>query len=67
MVNFVAQPDGYDIKAVVQVFPEEFFLDELFEVLVCCGDDTDIHWNVLGGAHHTDFLFLEHPQELHLH
>lgn len=58
--------NGHDVQAEIQILPEFFALDALFEVAVGGGNDPDIHFDGAIAAHAFEFAFLEDAQEFGL-
>src|SRR5208337_1885391 len=58
--------DGYDIKPVVEIFPESAFSDLFLEVLVCCGDYPHISPDGLDPADTFEFPLLDDTKQLYL-
>src|SRR5690606_3761805 len=54
------------VEAVIQVLPESARPHGGLQVLVAGGDNANIHWNCLSGAHRPDLAFLKYSQEFHL-
>src|SRR5581483_4111746 len=59
--------DGDDAQAIVKVFAEAAFGDELFQVFVGGGDDADVHRNFFRAADGAHGALLERAQQLDLH
>ena len=59
--------DTDDIQAVVKVFAELAFFDELFKQAVCGGDDANIDFNRLVAADPLEPAILQYVKELDLH
>ena len=65
--DYRALLDNDDIDAVVEVFPEQVFLDQGNQILVCSGDEADIGFDYFGAADALELLVLDRPQQLGLH
>src|SRR3989339_1269875 len=57
---------GNDIKPVIQVFPESFFDDRLFQILVRGGYDAHIYFEGLIVADSFKFFMLDGPEKFDL-
>jgi hypothetical protein len=53
----------YHIETVEKVFSELIFIDEFFNVRICCGDDPSVHFYSFGASQLHEFLFLHHSEE----
>src|SRR5208337_2475192 len=60
------QRDVDHVEAVVQVLAELAFPDELVEIGVGGGQNTDVHLDRVGGAQRGELFLLDHAQELDL-
>src|SRR5690606_41409820 len=52
------------VEPVVQILPESARPHGGLQVLVAGGDNANIHWNCLSGAHRPDLAFLKYSQEI---
>src|SRR4029077_17059634 len=59
--------DGDHAEAVIQVLAETAFGDLFVKLFVGGSDDSDVDVALLVAAYGTDFAFLEHAVQLHLH
>ena len=59
----LGQVHANDIQAVEQIFSEVAGLYQIFQVLMGCGDDADIHFDGGGAAYPVKLAIGQHPQQ----
>ena len=55
-----------DVQAVVEIVAEPAFIDQLLQVHIRCGDDTDVHLDGVDASQAHELTLLDHAQQLGL-
>src|SRR3989338_876942 len=58
--------DGDHVQSIIQILPQFFFLNELFEGSICCGDDANVYMDGFCSAHARYLAVRQYPEELSL-
>src|SRR5690606_30604801 len=60
------QVDGYDRETEIKIFAERPIFHHLFEILIRCGDDSDVNFSLITLSYPNNFLFLQDAKQIRL-